>query len=126
MRADGQRHSFQELRLRVILDNSPGLPKGTVEISVMSGYVDPALLDGSSAYNSWQNPTAHVPPVSDHEPTVPQDVDEDTGDLFGDVPAALARSATYVPCAEEHSAIANLACIGRNRGGQTGNWMMMV
>jgi len=60
----------------------------------MSGYVDPALLDGSSAYNSWHNPTAHVPPVANHEPTVPKDMDEEIGDLFGDAPAAPARSAT--------------------------------
>lgn len=60
----------------------------------MSGYVDPALLDGSSAYNSWNNPTAHVPPVLNHGPTVPKDMDEDMGDLFGDAPAAPARSAT--------------------------------
>lgn len=77
-----------------ILDIWPRVLDGTTEISGMSGYVDPALLDGSSAYNSWNNPTAHVPPVLNHGPTVPKDMDEDMGDLFGDAPAAPARSAT--------------------------------
>jgi hypothetical protein len=73
----------------------------------MSGYVDPALLDGSSAYNSWDNPTAHVPPVPNHELTVPKDGEEDMGDLFGDAPAAPVRSATCVLPSENQSPIAN-------------------
>ena len=88
----------------------------------MSGYVDPALLDGSSAYNNWHNPIAPVPPVAPvpkHEPTLPKDVDEEMGDLFGDAPAAPARSATCVSHANKQSTIANLACIGRNREAQT-------
>jgi hypothetical protein len=85
----------------------------------MSGYVDPALLDGSSAYNSWHNPTAHVPPVPNQEPIVTKDVDDEMGDLFGDAPAAPAGSAMFVSRAERRSTIANWTRIGRNRAGQT-------
>jgi len=89
----------------------------------MSGYVDPALLDGSSAYNSWDNPTAHVPPIPKHEPIVTKDEDEEMGDLFGDAPAAPAESATFVSRAAKWSTIANWTRIGQNREGQTETWM---
>ncbi len=80
----------------------------------MSGYVDPALLDGSSAYNSWHNPTAHVPPVP--EPTVTKDVEDEMGDLFGDAPAGFV---TFVLRAAKRSTIADWTRIGRNRERQT-------
>lgn len=87
----------------------------------MSGYVDPALLDGSSAYNSWHNPTAHVPPVPTHDPTVTKDVEDEMGDLFGDAPAAPAGSVKFVlfRALQKPLTIANWTRIGRNRVGQT-------
>ena len=89
----------------------------------MSGYVDPALLDGSSAYNSWHNPTAHVPPVPTHEPIVTKKEEDemgDLGDLFGDAPAAPAGSVMFVSRPlQKQLTIANWTRTGQNRVGQT-------
>ena len=111
---------------RATLDIWDRLLKSSTETSGMSGYVDPALLDGSSAYNSWHNPTAHVPPISNQEPTIIKDADDEMGDLFGDVPAAPAGSVKCVSCGAKRVTIANWTRIGQNREGQTETWMRMA